>query len=105
MRESRVATAILAMAPLGRRDLVGRKSRRTRPTLDHFRFRLDDRAVRDFSHQSLRFVRSAAGLDAPYWQGLYAGRVSNPAAVSPDPPSVVLRLFARLLEHSDYDGG
>jgi protein-S-isoprenylcysteine O-methyltransferase Ste14 len=50
-------------------------------------------------------VRSAAGLDATHWQGLYPRPVSNPAAVSPDSPPVVLRLFARLLEHSNYDGG
>src|ERR1700733_9827655 len=105
MRESRVAAAILAMAPLGRRDLDGRKSGRARLSVDDFRFRLDDRAVRDVSHQSLRFVRSAAGLDATHWQGLYARRVSNPAAVSPNSPPVVLRLFTRLLEHSNYDGG
>src|ERR1700722_294257 len=105
MRESRVADAILAMAPLGRRDLDGRQSVWSHRPLEHFRPWLDDCAVRDLSHQSLRFVRFAAGLDATHWQDLYPGLISNSAALSPDSPSTVLRLFARLLEHSNYDGG
>src|ERR1700691_4038489 len=105
MRESRVAAAVLAMASPGRGDLDRREFPRARHSLDHFRFRLDDRALRDLSYQSLRSVRCAAGLDAAHWQGLYAGGVSNAATVSPDSPPAVLRFFTGLLEHSDHDGG
>ena len=100
--EPRTHPAVLAVAAIGRRDLVGRRPDRAIRLAGIVRFRLGTGAGLDIPDQSLRSVRTASGLALPAGPTVHTcglGLRALPARAT----SALRRLALRLLDDAGDD--
>src|SRR6185503_582260 len=101
--ECRTDPVVLAVATVGWRRVVDRRSGGAACPAWHVRLRLGPRAVLDVPDQSLRSVWFTPGLVVPAGPSVHHASIRNARTISPGPPSALRGLALCFLEHTHDD--